>query len=130
MGIYGTTVNLSSPFLRATTDDEKILSQAVQMRFRTRKGSLWRDRSYGFLPEDFLQDGIGPERLAQLQAEIENECKQDERVDSATATYKLGRVGASVTIDIEVLVAPKLIGPFRFVIPTIELSGEKLRKDL
>lgn len=127
--LYGTSLNVNSPFFRSLTDDEAILSQALQIRFETRRGSLWTDRSYGMCVDDFLNDGISVERIDQLKNEMEAECRKDERVKSATVILDPVKTESGWSIEPEILVIPKLRGSFSMTLPVSKIDGPMLRKD-
>ena len=127
--LYGTSLNMSSPFFRALTDDEAILSQAIQMRFETERGSMWTDPDYGLLLDGYLNEGISVQKLDQLKTEMETEATKDERVESAVVVLNLNKTDAGYEIEPEILVSPKLGGPFSLTLPVAKVDGPMLRKD-
>lgn len=126
--LYGSTVNIDSPFFRPLLDDEKILRQALRIRFSTAKGSDWTDPDFGFCIDDYLQEGITPAAMDHLKSEMEIEAQKDERVESATVKLTLTRSGTGFEIASEIFVSPKLGGSFSLTLPVSKIDGPSLRK--
>lgn len=127
--LYGTSLNMNSPFFRSLTDDEAILSQAIQMRFETERGSMWADPDYGLLLDGLLNEGITVQKLEQLKTDMANECTKDERVESAIVVLNLTETDTGWEVEPEILVSPKLGGSFSLTLPVSKVDGPMLRKD-
>jgi phage baseplate assembly protein W len=86
-------------FLEGDAGEALALTQALARRLSTPRGGLFYDPAYGLDIRGFIADSVSP---ADAAAQIENECRKDERVDDAKCTITASGEGASTvwTVDI------------------------------
>lgn len=128
MGIYGETINISSPLFRRLSDDAAILAQALDMRLDTKQGTYWDDPDYGLEVDDYINAGLTSDALAQVASAVKAECEKDERVAAAAVTPLIERTEGGYSLRPSIKVFPVSGGPFEFTGPVIEFGGGKLRK--
>ncbi len=103
MSIYGESINIDSPTFRRTTNDRRIMEQAIEMRLNTRPGTYFDVPDYGLLLDDLLLDNAPAGARARIAADIAGEIEKDERVESATVTLTSeadGRVTFSGSVSL------------------------------
>lgn len=129
MGVYGESIDISSPLFRRTVDDETILGQALEMRLDTRRGTYWDDPDYGLQVDDLLNAGLTPDAIVQYSAAIKAECEKDERVVSVAVTPLVEQIeGGGYSLRPDIKVFPNTGGPFSFTGPVSTFTGAALRK--
>jgi len=89
----------------------QVLGEALSRIYTTPQGSDSWHPDYGRDLRRYLNEPMGPERLAQLQAEAEEGAELDERVLEATATATFNERTSTVRLSVRAVTAA---GPFLF----------------
>jgi hypothetical protein len=114
VGLYGETVDTTSPTFARLTDDARILQQAIELCLQTRRGSLWSAPDYGRSLRAWLLVGLRPDQVAALPQDIASGLEQDERI--AHATVRVTSVAArSIVLAITVYARGSAGTPYAFV---------------
>lgn len=105
MGVFGETIDVSSPFFKRLTDDKRILTQAIILRLSTRRGVYWASPDYGLDLTEYVNEHLTEDKLVALSTDIKSEIEKDERIATATVnltmTGGLGSVAIIAEIGIE-----------------------------
>ena len=99
------------------------LGNAIARRRVTPRGGLFYDANYGLDVRAFLNAGMTPQQLAQVQADVAAEVSKDERVENPEVTVVSNTQTATMTITIVCELAE---GPFRFLVAVNALTVELL----
>jgi phage baseplate assembly protein W len=99
------------------------LGNALVRRLVTPRGGLFYDPNYGLDVRAFLNAGMTPQQLAQVQADIASEVSKDERIENPEVTVVSNTQTATMAITIVCELAE---GPFRFLVAVNALTVELL----
>jgi hypothetical protein len=106
---------------------QKNLANALARRLSTPAGALAAfggDPEYGFDLRDKLNSSWTTEEMSALGAQIEAECRKDERVQGATVKASHNLRTSTLLVDIQIQSAA---GPFALVLAVSDVSIELLR---
>lgn len=98
------------------------LGQALLHRLSTARGSLPYDLNYGYDIRELLNETMTPAKQAQAQADVQGECRKDERVLSAAVAFHF--INNALTLFINVMTSS---GPFNFVLKVTAVTVELLQ---
>lgn len=99
------------------------LGQALVHRLSTPRGALPYDANYGYDIRDLLNETMTPAKQAQAQADVQGECRKDERVLSAAVAFQF--INNALTLFINVLTSS---GPFNLVLRVTAVTVELLQQ--
>jgi hypothetical protein len=108
---------------------QKNLGNAIVRRLSTPSGSLARiggDPEYGFDLRDKMNASWTAAELAALGAQVEAECRKDERVEGATVTARHDLRTSTLVVDIQLQSAA---GPFALVVQVSDVGIEMLQPE-
>jgi len=97
------------------------LGNALARRLMTPRGALHYDPQYGTDVRLYLNAGMTPQQMGQVQGDIASEVSKDERIDSPTVTVAF--VGSAMSITVACVTAD---GPFDFIISVNKLTASLL----
>lgn len=87
--LFGTRVDIGSPFFRTTTVDATIAAQRAEMVLGTRRGTYWRRPDYGLLIEDFVNAEVSAASFSRLASQIKGALAVDELFQDAGITVSV-----------------------------------------
>lgn len=100
------------------------LIQAIARRLITRRGALGdEDPNYGLDLIEWIGESVGALELFELRRGVEDQCLQDERVLSATATLTFTEAPERVLVELRL---EDDSGPFTLVVSIDEVTVEFL----
>lgn len=128
MGLYGATIDITTPLFRRLRDDQTILAQSILMRLSTAPGTYWTHPEYGYPLAELVNEGMTPERAARIPYEIKDQIEQDtDRIESASVTIASAeQTPAGVRVAFVIDVTPRATGPFELVLGILDLTVEIL----
>jgi hypothetical protein len=100
-----------------------IVLDAVARRFVTARGVLWAHPDYGRDLRQYLNAPMTSSTLARIKADVEDQAKQDERVDSAKASVSYDAPSQRVRIRLALGLDS---GPFALTLVVSQLTVELL----
>ena len=92
------TDDLTEDFLELEGTDERIVREAVIRRLTTPRGSLADDLDYGVDLRGYLNRGLSPAGLRELEGVVLGELLRDDRIDDATASATLD--GSTLRVEV------------------------------
>jgi hypothetical protein len=104
------------------TDPAQLVGQRVARSLQTPRGSLAiinGDPNRGYDVRGLLLAKLSPQTIAAAQAQIENECLQDEQVQTASAVVTSS--GGNVVVSVSGTLA---VGPFAFTLTVQQLTAQ------
>ena len=112
-----------SPRMQTVTGVEALVLALVR-RLQRSRGTLWYDRTNGRNLSEFIHQAT--RGAWELESAAENECGQDERVQSVEATAE-STVDSGATRVEMTIGGTSSKGPFEFVVGIDEVSVELIR---
>jgi hypothetical protein len=100
------------------------LGNALCRRLITQRGTLLYDLNYGTDIRARLNSGNLPSNITSLQADIENECEKDPRIDSCTAVVAFNQAAQNAIITLAGVGGQ---GPFTLVLLASQLTVQLLQ---
>jgi hypothetical protein len=104
-------------FLEGDAGEARALSQALARRLSTPRGGNPFDPAYGLDIRGFIADIVSAE---DAEAQIENECRKDERVDDVTCTITVSGEGTDAIWTVNILCTATVGKTFNL---TLEVSA-------
>lgn len=113
----GNGINPAWLVLRSAREDDavalKILVNAIDRRFNTKRGLYFTDPGYGLDLEELLGSGVTPGAIDRIGLEMVEQVKEDERIEDASikSASKI-YVGSNVAVRVDLNIVPRIGAPF------------------
>jgi hypothetical protein len=121
-GDLDVVTDLPGPYFRVASGLRNI-GNALARRLTTERGGLFYAPNYGLDVRQYLNAGMTPQQLSQVQGDIAAEVGKDARIDNPTVTVVQNLPAARMDITIACELAE---GPFEFVLGVTSLTVELL----
>ena len=101
-----------------------LLGQDLVARLSTPRGGLWYDEDYGYDLSGLLNDDTSPARILEIQHNVEEEVRKDERVEDCRARVSFNAAASALHVSLHVTIAE---GAFDFVLAASAVTVELLQ---
>lgn len=127
----GDGINPAWIILRSEREDDavalKILVNAIDFRFNTKRGTFFTDPGYGLDLEDLLGSGLTAGSIERLGLEMVEQVKEDERVaDASIKSASKVFVGSEVKVRVNMNIVPRIGEPFALSTTVDNISASVL----
>jgi phage baseplate assembly protein W len=124
-GDLDVVTDLPGPYFRVASGLRNI-GNALARRLTTERGGLFYAPNYGLDVRRYLNAGMTPQQLAQVQGDIADEVGKDPRIENPTVTVVQNLPAMTMRITIACELAE---GPFEFVIGVTSLTVQLLNAE-